>query len=362
MGSERINILLLGSDTDAKFQGAYLAQTVIIVTIDPATKYIGMLSIPRDMQIAAPGYRASKLDEVFSFGFQSKKSNNPYADGAGLTIAALKANFGIPIHHYAWVGLDGFIKVIDTTGGVDVDVLHPMLDDVYPDDIDHTSGKAFTDYKQAHGYKRLYIAPGPQHLTGIQALEYVRTRHSDLVGDFGRSIRQQQVLNQLKARLATSDSIGKLPELAKSMDGYVKTSMELSDLINLANFARTIDTHTIERLVLSPPYSDSITNSSNFAPVCARIIPALEKMFGTGTCVPQVNNGSLSGLASTSSLTASVSTNTSAFSLQVSRQAAHVAQLSATSLSQAYGDIFGLRALLNLTFLVTFESLDSMIL
>jgi LCP family protein required for cell wall assembly len=363
LSGKRINILLLGSDTDAKFdQGTYLAQTDIIVTIDPNTKYIGMLSIPRDMQVTIPGYGANKLDIAFSDGYGSKKSDNPVADGAGLAIATIEQNFGIHIDQYAWVGLDGFIKVIETAGGVDVDVLHPMVDDTYPDDVDTTTGKTHATTNQAFGYKRLYIAPGPQHLNGVQALEYVRTRHSDLVGDFGRSVRQQQVLNQLKAKLETPDIIAKLPELATDLDGYVKTSMSLTDLASLANFARTIDTNKIDRLVLSPPYSTSIKNSSNFAPVCDKIIPAIQKMFdlaaNEATCIPQASSGA-AGLASPRIPTATSTANQTTANART-QQANQPAQMTMLSSKQSYGDPFGVQCLLNLMFMVTFESFDAM--
>jgi hypothetical protein len=135
IGTNRINILLLGSDNDAKFD-APLAQTDIIVTIDPQTKYVGMLSIPRDLWINVPGFGMHKLDEAFGYGWQYvHQGPTPLSNAAGLSILTIEQDFGIHIDHYAWVGLDGFIKVIDTAGGVDINVLHPMLDDVYPNDI-----------------------------------------------------------------------------------------------------------------------------------------------------------------------------------------------------------------------------------
>lgn len=368
LAGKRTNILLLGSDTDAKFGGpggTYLAQTDIILTIDTQTNYIGMLSIPRDLQVTVPGYSPMKLDEAFSRGFTSKKTANPYADAAGLSIASIEQNFGIPIDQYAWVGLDGFIKVIDTAGGVDVDVIHPMVDDTYPDDVSRENGKTVSN-QQAFGYKRLYIAPGPQHMNGINALEYVRTRHSDLVGDFGRSVRQQQVLNQLKSRLAKPDVVQKLPELAKDLDGYVKTSMSITDLVSLANIARTIDVNKVDRVVLGPPYSVSMKHSSNFAPVCDKIIPQIQKMFGLtaqqATCIPQASTGtatvaSAAQPASSASARATTSSNATA-------QAVNLGKLARTNALQvSQGDTTGstgVRALLNLMFLVSLESPGAM--
>src|SRR5205823_12807258 len=139
-------------------------------------------------------------------------------------------------------------KVINTAGGVDIDVLHPITDDLYPDDTGNS--------QNAYAYKRLYLA-GPQHLDGPTALEYVRSRHADLVGDFGRSTRQQQVLNQLKTKLNNSGIIGKLPELANDLKGSVITDLNLPDVVTLMNFARSLDPNKIKRVTLGPPYSET---------------------------------------------------------------------------------------------------------
>src|SRR6202011_4172545 len=82
LSGKRINILLLGSDTDQKFQNGYLAQTDIVVTIDPATKSVGMLSIPRDLFINVPGYGMMKLDEAFYYG-------QTYNNGNGVSLSRL---------------------------------------------------------------------------------------------------------------------------------------------------------------------------------------------------------------------------------------------------------------------------------
>ncbi len=276
----RTNILLLGSDTDGKGNdpnnGIPLAQTVMILTVDPQTNYVGMLSIPRDMQVTEKGYREPKLDEVFSHGYTGKNLQDKIASGAGKMEDIIRSNFGIHIDHYAWVGLGGFVKVIDTAGGIDIDTIHPMVDDTYPDDVGNTTGSIYD-------YKRLYIAPGPQHLDGAQALNYVRTRHSDLIGDFGRTIRQQQMISELKSKLATSDTIGKTSELLQDLNGAVQTDMQLNDIISLGNLARGVDSNKIDHLTLAPPdYAIPNTKgarTTNYLPVCGKIVPAIRKMF-----------------------------------------------------------------------------------
>src|SRR5437016_7004009 len=131
-----------------------------------------------------------------------------------------------------------------------------MVDDNYPDDVTNSGGSVYD-------YKRLYIAPGPQHLDGPQALEYVRTRHSDLLGDFGRSARQQQVLSALKAKLATPDTVNQIPSLLKDLNGYLLTDMQFGDLAFLGNLARSIDLNNVQRVTLSPPYSTPSSQNTN---------------------------------------------------------------------------------------------------
>ncbi len=282
-GQNRINILLLGSDTDGK-NGAPLAQSDIVVTIDQQTHYVGMLSIPRDLQVSFPGGGEGKMDFAFSYGWQNQRSNDTTVDaesGAGLAEDTIQQNFGIHIDRYAWVGLTGFIKVIDTAGGVDVDVTHPMVDDDYPDDVANSGGSVYD-------YQRLYIAPGPQHLNGTQALNYVRTRHSDLIGDFGRSARQQQVLSALKTKLANPDTISQTSQLLNDLNGYLLTDMQLSDLVYLGNLARSVDLNTVQHVTLSPPYSSPSSQNTNYLPNCSQITGVISQMFGIqGSCIPQ---------------------------------------------------------------------------
>ena len=346
LSGHRINILLLGSDTDVKFSnGQYLAQTDIVITIDPATRKVGMLSIPRDFWINVPGSGMHKLDEAYGLG------------GVALSRLAIFQDFGIPINYYAWVGLDGFIKVIDTVGGVDVDVLHPITDDNYPDDVGNKTGDIYA-------YKRLYIQPGPQHLSGPAALEYVRSRHADLVGDFGRSVRQQQILGALKTKLNNPDIVGKLPAIAHDLDGYVRTDMQLTDVLKLVNFARGLDPNSIQRVILGPPYSHSGTatdgsGKSVVFPDCALIVPVIAQMFALGNnaaCNIQANSSNSSvASASPASPPSSLSTASTNASWQSVSQ---LASVSAMNLNLAGGsdNLFGFHSLLDLMLMVVFES------
>jgi LCP family protein required for cell wall assembly len=272
-----------------------------------------------------------------------------------LSEATIHQDFGIYIDYYAWVGLNGFIKVIDTAGGVDIDVLHPITDDLYPDDTGNS--------QNAYAYKRLYLAPGPQHLDGPTALEYVRSRHADLVGDFGRSARQQQVLNQLKTKLDNPDIIGKLSQLAQDLNGFVKTDMHLADVFKLMNLARTVDQTKINRLILDTNYArvENLQTSSGAQSVvilnCDKVRQKIVQMFALGNnsvCDTGISSSGTPTVASVSQ--PSLSSSSEAGVNDIWQTAQQLANINTMNLNNGGKDLFGIRSLLDLMLLVVFES------
>lgn len=239
--TRRFNVLLLGSDNDLKFTAdAVLTQSMILVSIDPKAHDVAMISIPRDFWVPITNYGYQKIDVAYEVG------------GIALARSTVEKLFTIKIDYYAWVGLKGLVQVIDTLGGIDVTVQHPILDEMYPDDLDSTDPYAFF---------RVYIPAGPQHLNGTTALEYVRSRHGDLQSDFGRSARQQQVLLALKNRFQSESSISRVPQLVTALQDSVKTDMSLPALVQLAAMARSISPESIHQQVLSAPEFATLGNS-----------------------------------------------------------------------------------------------------
>jgi len=114
---QRVNILLLGSDNDQKFApDAVLSQTMIVVSIDPLRRQVTLLSLPRDLWVQIPGHASAKIDLAYAEG------------GAPLARATVEKAFKIPIHYYAWIGLNGLVKVVDRLDYPDIDVrvdVHP---------------------------------------------------------------------------------------------------------------------------------------------------------------------------------------------------------------------------------------------
>ena len=235
---QRVNILLLGSDNDQKFaQDAVLSQTMIVVSIDPAKRQVTLLSLPRDLWVAIPGHARAKIDLAYAEG------------GAPLARATVEKAFRIPIHYYAWIGLNGLVKVVDRLGGVDVDVLHPVLDDNYPNDFSNSG----------YGTERVYLAAGPQHLDGRHTLQYVRSRHGDLLSDFGRSVRQQQVLLAMQQRTAGMDLMTALPSFARDLNGRVKTDLDLVRLTQLMLFMRGLRAGDVRQAFITPFVRDAVS-------------------------------------------------------------------------------------------------------
>jgi len=232
-GTKRINVLVLGSDNDKKKEEARpLSQSMIVVTIDPVHSKVGILSIPRDFWVPIPRHHMGKIMLAYKYG------------GVQLARETVEHLFPFKIDYYAWVGLNGFIKVIDTFNGVTLDVNHPVLDDSYPNDL--TSSNPY-------GYKRVFIPAGWQHMDGSQALEYVRSRHGDLIGDFGRSARQQQVLLQLRTKAAGFSLLQHLLPLADELSKSVRTDVAPSDLLPVERLVRRIQPQDINQTVLSCP-------------------------------------------------------------------------------------------------------------
>ncbi len=281
------NILLLGSDNDGKYNfPALLTQVMMIVHIDTVNNTVTMVSIPRDSWVNVPEVGGMhKIDQAFILGATQR---NNFDDGVRLARLTVEKDYGITIDRYAWVGLSGFARVIDTLGGLDIDVTHPVVDDIYPDD---TGANA----NNPNAYKRLYFAPGPQHLNGLQALEYVRTRHSDLVGDIGRTQRQQQVLQALKQKLNLASVLGNLQQLFADLNGSVYTDLSENEMLGFAGFGHGLSGNAIQHITLGPGsgnqdhgdyasvYDSSIgANQNVVVPRCDNIQPVINRIFGLG--------------------------------------------------------------------------------
>src|SRR5437764_9576634 len=269
------NILLLGSDNDNKYNfPAVLTQVMMVVHVDPDNNSVYMVSIPRDSWVYISLKREMhKIDQAFLFGAAQA---NKFDDGVRAARQTIEQDYGITIDRYAWVGLSGFASIIDTLGGVDIDVTHPIVDDTYPDDTRANPNDPFA-------VKRLYLVPGPQHLDGLQALEYVRSRHADLVGDIGRTNRQQEILQALKKKLTVTSIIDHFQQLITDLAGKVYTDMSPQEIPAFANFGRTLPSSGIHHITLGPG-----TGNQNYGQLAQVNDPSINA--DQDVVLPQCNN------------------------------------------------------------------------
>jgi LCP family protein required for cell wall assembly len=227
-----VNILLIGVDLRPQEQDTR-ADTQIVVHIDPSNRTAAMISIPRDLWVDIPSFGMDRVNAAFERGYHAELTapGTVPGGGPGLAMSTIESDFGIPVDYYAWVNFSGFEKIVDTLGGVNVDVPRPLVDNAYP----------LAD--NSYGATRIYIPAGLQHMDGKLALEYARSRHQD--SDLGRNFRQQQILLGLRQQITSLSLLVHFEDLASELNDSVRTDLSLDQLGSLAQLAKRIDVKSI---------------------------------------------------------------------------------------------------------------------
>jgi len=229
-GKERLNVLLLGVDKrDGEVGSPENTDTLIVLSLDPLNRTASMLSIPRDTLVTIPGHGPDKINAAYAYG------------GPELAERSVEQVLGIRLNSYALVDFNAFVRIVDSLGGVLIDVKRPIRDEAYPT----------ADF----GVRRLNIVAGPQLMHGDVALEYARSRHDS--NDFSRSRRQQQVLAAIRARLAQDGMLARVPTLMGDVGTLVETNFDPGNILPLAGLGGGIDSNAIRSEVLLPCGGDS---------------------------------------------------------------------------------------------------------
>lgn len=235
-GDGRINVMLLGVG-GPNHPGGTLADTVMLVSIDPKTKQAAALSIPRDFYVPigdAKKFGHSKINAAHSYGEQNKYPGG----GPALTKQTLENVLDLPIHFFVRADFYGFKKAIDSVGGVDVTVEKALYDPYYPTD-------------SFNGTTVLRVPAGRQHMNGELALKFARSRQT--TSDFDRGARQQLVLLALKEKVFTLGTLSnpiKVQALIDTVGSHVRTDVSFRDLKDLIKIIKDIDTSNVEPKVL----------------------------------------------------------------------------------------------------------------
>ncbi|MEI7743278.1 MAG: LCP family protein [Chloroflexota bacterium] len=250
-GKERLNVLMVGVDTRTAGSSSFNTDTLIVVSVDPVTKQVAMFQVPRDtVDVPVPDNAAGLWGSTYGGKINSWYDQNrnrtdlwpgkkPQTRGFNALKAILGKLYGLDIRYYVKVDFAGFRKVVDTLGGVQINVQMPVYESLYP---------------AKGGVTRIYIPAGPQHMSGADALIYARSRHRAAGGDFDRGRRQQRVLLSLREQMSAQSIIANLSSLVAALKTSVNTDVPVSEMPKLLALAESVDTKNIRSYVFSPSF------------------------------------------------------------------------------------------------------------
>lgn len=209
-GDDPFYMLLMGTDEsqdrqdDPELAGTFRTDTIILARVDPQQQALTLVSIPRDTKVDLGEYGEQKINAAHTFG------------GATLAVQAVEELTGVKISHYAEIDFDGFIGLVDTLGGIEVDV---------PMEIDDEDAGGHLD-------------AGLQTLNSWQALILCRSRNSyeEAVGqgDLYRAANQRLVLAAIVNKVLESDP-ATMTSVINSCTQYVSTDLDVDEILALAN-------------------------------------------------------------------------------------------------------------------------------
>lgn len=214
---DQINILLLGSDIRPNSTG-FRTDTIILLTINKNLGTVNLTSFPRDLYVYIPGWTMQRINTAMAHGGYHT---------LGMTMAY---NFGVYPDHYVMVNFSNFVQIINSLGGVDVEV-----------------GKNFSDQRTGFGWYK--VKQGTVHMDGDTALWYIRSRYT--TSDIDRLRRAQEVIQAVGYRLLSFDVLSRAPELYRIYKDSVTTDLGLGDIGSLLPAAKILaNTQNINRYVI----------------------------------------------------------------------------------------------------------------
>jgi LCP family protein required for cell wall assembly len=213
----QVNLLLLGSDQRPN-GGGFRTDTILLLTVNPQDKTAHLTSFPRDLYVYIPGWTMQRINTAMAHG------------DFPLMAETFEYNFGVRPENYVMINFWGFRQIIDSLGGVNVNVAVPLSD-------------------HRDGYGTYYVPAGVIHMDGETALWYVRSRYTS--SDFERTRRQQEVIVAIFYRLLSLDAVTRAPELYNLYRNNVNSNLSLEDLTPFLPLATQIgDTDNIDRFYI----------------------------------------------------------------------------------------------------------------
>ncbi|MCY4021716.1 MAG: LCP family protein [Chloroflexi bacterium] len=240
----QIRILLLGIDQRSATgeSGPFRSDTMILMSIDPVRKTVGVLSLLRDLWVTIPGYEANRLNTA---NFIGDRDAYPGGGGPALAMETVATNFGVSVDKYILINFDVFTTIVDVLApdGVPLTVREHINDPFYPD--------------AGYGMIHVIFEPGEQRLNAERLLQYARTRATE-GGDFDRARRQQEVLDAVRAEVLSAGGIVNLvanaPALWSELSNSYRTNLELNDILALGQLMGQIKREDIRFEVVNNLY------------------------------------------------------------------------------------------------------------
>lgn len=240
---DRINILLLGVG-GKNHDGGQLTDTIMVASYKPSTKQVSLFSIPRDLTIPIENMGWRKINNINAFA----ESKEPGSGGIA-TSQSIGHLLDAPIDYYIRVDFDGFEKIIDEVGGVDVMVDNTLDDYSYPirgreDNPDYYSR-----------FEHLHVDKGWQHMDGELALKFARSRHGagGEGSDFARARRQQKILEAVREKVLSSSTLlnpSKVSGIISELNNNISTNLKIWEIIKLFGLVKNINSANIINQVL----------------------------------------------------------------------------------------------------------------
>ena len=240
-GQETVNFLLIGSD---KRSGtSFRTDTMVVAILRPNEGQVSLISIPRDLWVYIPDWQNNRINTAYQHGI----STGYPGGGPGLLKDTIQYNLGVRIDHTAMVDFDGFRKIVDTLGGVDIPVSCPYTDW-------HLIDPGYNPEIEAN-WALYTVGPGLIHMDGDLALWYARSRQKS--SDFDRGRRQQEVLRAIFTQALQTGTLSRIPELYNDFKDSVETDLGLTDILQLSLYAPQMTNADIRSYYIRPPIVNS---------------------------------------------------------------------------------------------------------
>ncbi|MCW1930440.1 MAG: LCP family protein [Candidatus Kerfeldbacteria bacterium] len=256
---DRINILLLGKG-GANYPGGTLTDTIMVASVQPSTKKVTLISIPRDLVVPIPPENLATADYL--------KINSVLVHGdIEMEKKIITMLTGLEVHYYAEIDFDGFTDVIDAVGGIEVNVERAFTGHYGVDQLESPCPALNTDLLDDGYYCRVTFSAGEQHMDGYIALMYARIRKVPLgydqteAGDFARAARQQDVIQAFKEKIFTVGTLlnpTAITNILTAVGKHATTDMEVWEMLRIGDLVKEVKQDDIVNVILDADSEESV--------------------------------------------------------------------------------------------------------